>query len=87
MISVKKNRDFLVAPEQTLSAMGQPGAARAQPLYMCVLDKQVVFVNKNFCIYTLSIRVFFSTLLPKVIHSCKTLQFTLIELGSLNLPF
>ena len=71
MISVKKNIDFLVAPEQTLSAMGQPGAARAQPLYMCVLDKQVVFVNKNFRIYTLSIRVFFSTLLPKVIHSCK----------------
>ena len=42
MISVKKNIDFLVAPEQTLSAMGQPGTARAQPLYMCVLDKQVV---------------------------------------------
>ena len=87
MISVKKKHRFSSRPRANLSTMGQPGAAGAQPLYKCVLDKQVVFVNKNFCIYTLSIWVFFSTLLPKVIHSCKTLQFTLIELGSLNLPF
>ena len=85
MISVKKNIDFLVAPEQTLSAMGQPGAARAQPLYMCVLDKQVVFVNKNLRLYTLSIQIFFSTLPPKkFIHvKLRNLRF---EPGRLNLP-
>ena len=85
MISVKKNIDFLVTPEQTLSAMGQPGTARAQPLYMCVLDKQVMFVNKNLRLYTLSIQIFFSTLPPKeFIHvKLRNLRF---EPGRLNLP-
>ena len=45
--------------------MGQPGAARAQPLDICVLDKQAVLVKKKFRICTLCISVFLSTLLPK----------------------
>ena len=65
--------------------MGQPGAARAQPLDTCVLDKQAVFVNKLFRIYTLSIQVVFSTLLPKEFIQLKLCNLR-FELGSLNLP-
>ena len=84
MISVK-NIDFLVTPQQKLSAMGQPGAAKAEPLNMCVLDKQAVFVNKIFHIYTLSIEVFFSTLLPKEFINVKLCNLR-FELGNVNLP-
>ena len=52
MISVKKNIDFLVVPEQTLSAMGQPGAARAQPLYMCVRQASRVCKQKFSHLYS-----------------------------------
>ena len=80
-----KKHGFSSCPVQKLSAMGQPGAAKPEPLYMCVLDKQVVFVNKIFRFYTLCIQVFFSTLPSKKLIHVKlcNLQF---ELGSLNFP-